>query len=459
VSTKVSTKVSTTELDVLRDQRVVGRLTYDPAKDQFDLIYDAHWRSDASSFALSPALALERPAAGYAVGAVRRFVENLLPEGRGLDVAASTYQVSKNNVFGLIAALGGETAGALSFRLPATDGKQVAAAPARARRSLSLEELRARIVDRAGVPFAVWDGKVRLSVPGYQDKLPVFRDADGRFYLAESPLASTHLLKPEPMDPKMAGLVANEHFCMTLAQRLGLPAAAADILRLPEPVLVVTRFDREVFTEGGDVRVRKRHIVDGCQATDRSVSAKYERNFGSGKDVAHIRDGVSLAALFGAAEAFGVNKAAARMALLRWALFQFVIGNSDAHGKNYSFFMEPAGLQAAPWYDLVSVVQYDHLTADLAMAYGDEFDLAKVQAFDLADFAQRCSIPRALLAREMRGLATRVVDAAPELARDHGYIDSERDMVNRIAAYCADQAQRLADLSAPVLSVRREDLR
>jgi serine/threonine-protein kinase HipA len=49
---------------------------------------------------------------------IRRFVENLLPEGRALDIVSTTHQVSKNNVYGLIRELGQETAGALSWRLP-----------------------------------------------------------------------------------------------------------------------------------------------------------------------------------------------------------------------------------------------------------------------------------------------------------------------------------------------------
>jgi serine/threonine-protein kinase HipA len=50
-----------------------------------------------------------------------------------------------------------------------------------------------------------------------------------------------------------------------------------------------------------------------------------------------------------------------RLGLLRWALFQYLIGNADAHGKNMSFFCNPAGLALAPCYDLVSVVQYEGL--------------------------------------------------------------------------------------------------
>ncbi len=49
-------------------------------------------------------------------------------------------------------------------------------------------------------------------------------------------------------------------------------------------------------------------------------------------------NGVSFEMLFERVEQT-VNKAVASMTLVRWALFQFLIGNSDAHGKNFSFFV------------------------------------------------------------------------------------------------------------------------
>ncbi len=61
----------------------------------------------------------------------------------------------------------------------------------------TLTELAQRIAERAQVPFAVWDGRVRMSIAGYQDKLAVYKEND-RLYLADGELASTHILKPEP---------------------------------------------------------------------------------------------------------------------------------------------------------------------------------------------------------------------------------------------------------------------
>jgi hypothetical protein len=83
--------------------------------------------------------------------------------------------------------------------------------------------------ERDAIPLAVWDGKVRMSIAGVQDKLMVYLDRSldegGRMFLAEPPLASTHILKPEPGRTVTTHLVVNEHFCMSLAKRMGLPVA------------------------------------------------------------------------------------------------------------------------------------------------------------------------------------------------------------------------------------------
>ena len=184
-----------------------------------------------------------------------------------------------------------------------------------------------------------------------------------------------------------------------------------------------------------------------CQACDLPVSFEYERNLGNGPEVRAVRDGMSFERLLGLAALAG-NKAAAKLAMLRWALFQFVIGNSDAHGKNFSFFVRPGGhLEPTPWYDLVNVVQYQHFDTELAMAFGDAFTLDAVTPFALADFAGRCGIDRKLMRREVQRLAKAASGAAAELARANDYLDDERAFVTRIAAFIEGQAARLDKLA------------
>jgi serine/threonine-protein kinase HipA len=305
--------------------------------------------------------------------------------------------------------------------------------------------------EREQIPFAVWDGRVRMSIAGNQDKLAVYLDADNRMYLAEGELASTHILKPEPANKRWPLLVANEHFSMSLARRLGLAAASVSISRVPDPILVVERFDRAREAE----RVRRLHIIDGCQALDLPVAYKYERNFGSGRDVRDIREGVSFGRLFSIAQ-YTVEKAVTRLGLLRWALFQYLIGNADAHGKNVSFFCNPAGLALAPCYDLVSVVQYEGLDHELAMAYGDEFRLEQIRPYDWAEFAASANIPRRLLAREMIRMGKAASEAAQRQAEESVYLGQEKVFVAQIAEFVRRQATSMADMAPATVSVEIE---
>lgn len=454
------------ELSLWADDQRVALLGYAPSDDRWTLHYMPDWIEREDAFPLSPPLPFASPLAspfaapgkGYAPGAIKRFVENLLPEGRALDISATTYRVPKANIFGLIHALGAETAGAFRFWPADAVPPLTVAAPLR---QVTVAELNDRLNTRDEIPFVVWDGKVRMSIAGYQDKLLVYLDkplaAGGRMFLVEPPLASTHILKPEPGRADMPHRVVNEHYCMSLARRMGLPVADVDILRTPRPLLVVKRFDR-IAVDGPDgPTVRRMHIIDACQASDLPLSCKYERNLGNGEHVRDIRDGASFERLFHRVDQT-LNKAASRLEMLRWALFQFLIGNSDAHGKNFSFFVGRQGLQPAPWYDLVSVVQYPAIDQELAMAFGDAFTFAKVDAFALADFAKRCGIGKGVLRREAARLAKQVAEHAPLQAKADDYIGEERGFALQLRDFVTGQALRLNRLAAQAAGIKDEHL-
>lgn len=414
----------------------MGTLIYYDETGLFSFEYAPDWVTSWSAFPLSPALPFRRPEdlsnVRHSVS-VRRFFENLLPEGKALDDAAAAHHLSKANLYGLLLTLGRESTGALSL-LPSD---KVPNEVPEIQREITREEFSARIRNRTQEPFNVWDGRVRMSIAGYQDKLAVYLDAD-RFYLVEGRLASTHILKPEPLNSNLPHLVANEHFCLRLAARLGLPTAKVEILRMPEPVLMVERFDRKRY----DDWVERLHIIDACQALDLAVSHKYERNFGSGRDVAHIRDGVSLAKLFSVAT-YAISGAAMRLGLLRWLLVQYLISNSDAHGKNLSFFIEPGGLRLAPTYDLIAVCIYPKVAHELAMAIGDEFDITKIRAFDWAEVATRCGLDRRLVAREMLRISKIARKELPTLSGWPGYNESEQRMIDTAVRFILAQASQL----------------
>ncbi|KVP96501.1 toxin HipA [Burkholderia ubonensis] len=437
----------------------VGQLEFDAREDRYGFQYARAWLDNRLAYYLAPAIPLiEEPAS---TGAVHRFLENLLPEGRALDIVSIHNQVSKSNTFALIRLLGKEPVGAFSFMAhdaSPEEAARIAAEEQRTprRRAITNEELNQRIRERDAIPFPVWDGKVRLSLAGYQDKLQVLVEGE-QLSLADGALSSTHLLKPESRNPYMPFMVANEHFCMSLAARLRLPVAPVTIRRIPEPILLIERFDRAVVwdTEQPNLAkaVNRLHVIDACQALDLPSTFKYERNFGAGADVRTIREGVSFERLFTLLDMM-VTPATARPFFLRWAILQLLLGNSDAHGKNISFHVHPAGLSPAPMYDLVSVNAYgERVESDMAMAYGDAFLIEEVTPYALADFAHRTGTPPAQLAREISGMARTILRIAPELAASDVYVGDERDLVRQISDFVCAQATRLTALAREVPKV------
>lgn len=442
-------------------------LEHDPATGDFAFRYTSTWREDEQSFSLAPSLPLY---GSISSSSVRRFLENLLPEGRALDVASVHWNIQKSNVFGLIRQLGRETAGALTF-LPAGDDELSIAQPIA--REVSPDELQQRIAQRNEIPFSVWDGKVRMSVAGFQDKLLVQKHG-ARLYLVDGSLASTHILKPQPLNTQLAYMVANEHFCMRLAQEVGLhayktPSLVADveILRVPDPVLCVRRFDRRqsvaepinVPGAGALPPIQRVHIIDGCQVLDVPPSMKYERNIGTGADVRHVRDGVSLPRLLPVASALEQPVLGARL-LNFWSVMTLLLGNSDAHGKNISLMVNPSGMKVAPLYDLVSVTAYGsgQIEHDLAMAFGDEFDLQDITPFALADHCVRCGIDRKFFSRELTMLCSLATQAASRLAADPVYTADERTFVMGVAEAIRERATWLGAMAVHVSRFKNADL-
>jgi len=160
-------------IDVLINGRLVGMLTHDPQLNRFSFIYADEWLNREDRFALCPQIPLPpfvTESAETHSAAVRRFFENLLPEGQALDDAAAAHQVSKSNLAAMLIAVGRETAGAISIRTEQpnlTDQEQL--------RPLPISEISERIRHRPHRPFSVWGWKSSTfdcRVPGQDCRLP-----------------------------------------------------------------------------------------------------------------------------------------------------------------------------------------------------------------------------------------------------------------------------------------------
>ncbi|MBB4225616.1 HipA domain-containing protein [Variovorax guangxiensis] len=425
------------------NEMCVGELTFTPRLDKWTFAYDDTW-IEKRAFQLSPAIPWQAPEGGYDSNAIRRFIVNLFPEGAPLHAVIEQLHVAPSNAFALLRSMGGETTGALEFHAAEQQPSERAKS-----RDLPRAELNARILNATEGGLTIWDGKLRMSIAGYQDKLAVFAahdpglDPDAAMWLAEPPLASTYILKPQPQTDRTPHLVANEHYCMSLAASYTSTVARVSIMRLPTPVLVIERFDRLHTAKENQIEVRKLHIIDACQACDMPVDAKYERTLGNAGDLAMFRDGMSLPKLF-ATERLTHHPARTRLDMLRWVLFQLVIGNADAHGKNFSFFVRGELLDPAPWYDLVSVEQYSMLDHTYAMAVGDAFTWDEVTPFNLAYFAHQCRIDTALLRREAARLE-RTMSKARSVLDKQPYTEEERDFLLPLCEMVQARSQALVE--------------
>lgn len=373
----------------------VGGLQLESESDELKFTYCDRWMQDG--FPISPTIPFGETVSS---SSLRRFLENLFPEGNALEELMEQFRVGLSHTFAIIKIIGKETTGALSFISPDSINRQTTSF-----RELPTAELCKRLDERPGRGLAVWDGKIRLSVAGVQDKLTVARLSDGRIGFGEGNISSTHILKFQKNDQKIPFLVLNEFFCMSLAKKVGIEVPEVEFLRFGKnPALMVKRFDRIIESDQSVLRL---HTIDSCQALDLLSSYRYERNFGSGRDVANVREGVSFAKLFKLIGKCDIP-AANQLKLIDWMIFNLLIGNSDAHGKNISFFVDKNGMRLTPFYDLVNVCIYRDLDHELAMSIGDEFSESDIKAFQLALFCEENRINRRLLVKRFKAVCSSV---------------------------------------------------
>lgn len=361
-----------TQLNIFYDKDEVGILKYEPIDDVFSFEYSHDWK--IKGFELSPYMKFDSIISN---NVIKNFIENLLPEGKGREILTNMYHISKNNLFALIQLIGKDTTGALTFNLEHNTFMT-------SFREITISELSHRIKDRKNVPIAIWDGNVRLSVAGVQDKLPI-TILDKKFGFGEGELASTHILKFESNDDN---LVLNEYLSLKLASIAGLKTPNIQIVNFEnEIVLQVERFDRELISRN---KVIRRHIIDGCQALNLNVMHKYERAFG--KELKDYKEGVSFKKLFTLIEKCS-SPIIAKKDIITWIIVNLCLGNSDAHGKNISFFIDKNKMELTPFYDILNIEIYENkYDTDFAMAIDTAFNQKELGSHQIIEFCKDLKI-------------------------------------------------------------------
>ena len=168
----------------------------------------------------------------------------------------------------------------------------------------------------------------------------------------------------------------------------------------------------------------------------------------------NIREGASLPRLFDLLQE-SAKPLLERRALLRWAIFQVLIANADAHAKNLSFYSSSEGLSLAPTYDLVSVHAFESNALDrtYAMAIGDAFSAEELSPYEWALFAERCKLPKALVARELAMLSDRVRGSLEGLGIATVAEGAESSVVDRLIAGISRECDRQKNLAPNVTRI------
>ena len=269
-------------------------------------------------------------------------------------------------------------------------------------------------------------GGERLSLAGAQKKLPIFYD-EQNFHLGYGTAASNYIIKPavENLD----ATVENEAFCMALAREVGLEVPRSFVHQHGDTrVFVVKRFDR-TLTSGGTKRL---HQEDFCQALHIPPEYKYESE-----------GGPSLAACFNLVRQRSIRSGKDVLSLLNWVIFNYLIGNSDAHGKNISLLLLPEGPMLAPFYDLLSTRIYAHygLAEGLAMKIGGEADPRAIQKKHWEQFAEEVGIkPRLVLTRAL-DMARKIQAARLQLFKG-AFAPYKCDALYRLMELMGEQAEK-----------------
>lgn len=350
------------------------------------------------------------------------FFSGLLPDGEARRRIADYLHISETSAMKLLDALGGECAGTVRIERLAQedapdDGTMHTGVDSMESgyQAVSDDELARLILDAERHPLMIPRGGARLSLAGAQEKLPLFKK-EGRWYRPVGGTPSSHIIKPA--STRFPEIVWNEFICMHLAAALDFKTPSVEFAVIGKPVLIVERYDRVFAPDGGLSRI---HQEDFCQALGIMPDKKYQADGGPGfQDVARLVRRTCSAPLRDIERLIDIG------------LFNVLVGNCDAHGKNFSLLYRDQGVELAPFYDLVSTTYWPQLDTKLSMRFGTDYRLEKIDRDSLAAFAADLGVKPGLVKDRLDELIRRSrsawedVYALPESAEAFAVLEKLR---------------------------------
>jgi len=339
------------KLTIYYQDKVVGHLEFDK-DERLNFQYDKAWLASKDRFPLSFAFPLEAKVFGHLES--KSFFENLLPEGEIKDLLEAHGKSSIKSEFGFLQEFGGDCAGAFKI-LPEKAKPSKISKP---RKELKLDVIYKYLDEKKSLTDAILNKEGgKFSLAGAQDKFAVIFEKN-KIYLPLDGSPTTHIVKPHVRYFNSThDTPYNEYLCMKLASKVGLNVPAVDIIEGDYPLFIVERFDRIQLRTG----ISRIHQQDFCQAQGITSLKKYETDGGPA-----FADNYNLVKAYSSAPIPDLNQ------LLKWLIYNLVIGNNDSHSKNLAFLQTEEGIRLAPFYDLLSTSVYKEIGQNFAFKIGGQ---------------------------------------------------------------------------------------
>ncbi len=354
--------------------------------------YDPAWPRDPLAVPLSLSMPLDKAQHGH--DAISAYMWGLLPDNEiTLSAWGKLHQVSANNGFALLGAVGEDCPGAVQFIAPDRIAEIAGQSEIEWLDEAAFEKLISDLAANPGRGRGSATGG-QFSLPGAQAKTALAREGN-RWGLPRGRRPTTHILKP--LANQRDGQIENEHFCLRLAERLGLVVAQSQVIDVAGiPVICSTRYDRPANAQGQIVRL---HQEDMCQALGVHPRQKYENEGGpNAARILHLLKSTSSAPDVDADR------------FVRALAYNFVIGGTDAHSKNYALLMLSGNrIRLAPLYDIASYLPYagKEKGIKLAMKIGGKYEMDEIGPKHWERFAADAGVDAGRVLAHLRDIVFR----------------------------------------------------
>ena len=367
--------------------------------------YEQEYLDNKDAAAISISLPLQQEA--FSPEKTKNFFESLLPEGFSRKAVANWMKADENDYISILAELGKECLGAIKI----VEGKDNEAS---GYELLSAERVKALAAEGATKSTEILL-ETHLSLTGASGKVGLYYNAaDKTWYLPKGDAPSTHIVKQSHVRHKQ--IVLNEQLCIQTAKRIGITVPESFIVsqgsQADEDILYATaRYDRPLSNNkelDGLKCPYRLHQEDFAQALGIFAADKYEKT-PSGY----------MARMFELLRNNSSNPIEDQMALLRIIIFNYLIGNTDCHVKNFSLLYSEdlKSKRLAPAYDLVATRVY-RTTPDMSFYIGDEVNIARINRGQFEMAASEIGLSSNLVLRNFDDVANKLEKAMADAAED-----------------------------------------